>query len=91
MIKYDQLKTKLLSNPEVQKEYDESRLEYEVAHALIEARGQAKMTQNQVAQKMNTTQSAIARLESGRCFPSLQTIHRYAVAVNKIINLHVTP
>ncbi|WP_342278577.1 helix-turn-helix transcriptional regulator [Candidatus Tisiphia endosymbiont of Myopa tessellatipennis] len=30
---------------------------------------------------MNTTQSVIARLESGKHFPSLQTIYRYAIAV----------
>ena len=38
---------------------------------------------------MNTTQSVIARLEGGKHFPSLQTIHKYSIAVNKIINLHV--
>lgn len=91
MIKYDELKAKLLSDPEVQKEYDAAKLEYEIAHALIEARIKAKMSQAQVAEKMNTTQSAIARLESGKRFPTLQTIRKYAIAVNKVINLHVMP
>ena len=49
------------------------------------------MTQEEVAKKMNTTQSVIARLEGGKHFPSLQTIHKYSIAVNKIINLHVHP
>lgn len=91
MEKYDDLKTKLLLDPEVKKEYDSIRFEYEVAQALIEARVKAKMTQAQVAHKMNTTQSAIARLESGNSFPSLQTIHKYASATNRIIDLHVIP
>ena len=49
------------------------------------------MTQEEVAKKMNTTQSVIARLEGGKHFPSLQTIHRYSIAVNRAINLHVHP
>ncbi len=91
MIKYANLKEKLLADPAVQKEYEECALEYEVAAALIKARIEAQMTQGQVAQKMNTTQSVIARLESGKHFPSLQTIHKYAIAVNRAINLHVLP
>lgn len=91
MIKYESLRKKLLANPEVQKEYEASALEYEVAYALILARVKAKMTQSEVAEKMNTTQSVIARLESGKHFPSLQTIYRYAIAVDKPIDLHVQP
>lgn len=49
------------------------------------------MTQEEVAKRMNTTQSVIARLEGGKHFPSLQTIYRYSVAVNKSISLHVHP
>ena len=91
MIKYEALKTKLLNDTEVQKGYEEHSLEYKIAHTLILARIEANMTQGQVAEKMHTTQSVIARLESGRHFPSLQTIHKYAVAVGKAINLQVHP
>ena len=91
MIKYESLRKKILANPEVQKEYGSSALEYEVAYSLILARVNAKMTQSEVAEKMNTTQSVIARLESGKHFPSLQTIYRYAIAVGKSIDLHVQP
>jgi len=91
MIKYESLKKKLLEDPEVQKEYAASALEYEIAYALILARVKANMTQEEVAEKMNTSQSVIARLESGRHFPSLQTIYKYATAVGQNIDLHVHP
>lgn len=91
MIKYDSLKKTILSNSEVKKEYEGFALEYEIAHALISARTQANMTQEAVAKKMNTTQSAVARLESGKHSPSLQTIHKYAAAINMTINLQVQP
>ncbi|BFD46907.1 MAG: hypothetical protein DMENIID0002_15530 (plasmid) [Rickettsia endosymbiont of Sergentomyia squamirostris] len=66
-------------------------MEYEVAYALISARVKANMTQSEVAKKMNTTPSVIARLEIGKHFPSLQTIYRYALAVDKQIDLHAQP
>lgn len=46
MIKYKSLRKKLLVDPEVQKEYEASALEYEVTYALILARVKDKMTQN---------------------------------------------
>ncbi len=91
MIKFKTLKKDLLANNDTRKEYEACALEYEVAYALILARQEANMTQEEVAKKMNTTQSVIARLEGGKHFPSLQTIHRYSIAVNRAINLHVHP
>lgn len=54
--------------------------EFALAEALIEARAQADLTQGQVAEKMGTTQAAIARLESGRGMPSTRTLKRFAEA-----------
>ena len=89
MIKYDTIKSELLSDPEVAKEYENSKIEFEIAQSLILARIEANMTQAEVATKMHTTQSVIARLESGQHFPSLKTIHKYANAINKHINLQL--
>jgi len=91
MIKFETLKEYLLADNDTRKEYEDCALEYEIAYALIVARQEANMTQAEVAKKMNTTQSVIARLEGGKHFPSLQTIHRYSIAVNRAINLHVHP
>jgi DNA-binding XRE family transcriptional regulator len=91
MIKYDSVRKKLMSDPEVVKAYEEHKAEFEVAKALIQARIDAKMTQTEVAQKMHTSQAAIARLESGYHFPSLQTILKYARAVNHSISFEIHP
>ena len=50
--------------------------EFALAHAVIEARVTAGLTQEQLAQRMDTTQSVIARLEGGRTRPSTQTLER---------------
>ena len=51
-----------------------------MANALIKARANAEMTQEDVAKAMGTTQAVVARLESGRSMPSTRTLRRYAEA-----------
>ena len=60
--------------------YDALAEEFALADALVKARSDADMTQEDVAQKMGTTQAVIARLESGRTMPSTRTLKRFAEA-----------
>ena len=80
MTKLSTLKKKWMKDSKVSKAYDELKPEFEVARALIAARVKAGLTQQQVAEKMGTTQSVIARLEGGRTLPSIKTLYRYAIA-----------
>lgn len=91
MTDYETFRKKLLTDPEVLKEYEAHKAEFEVAMALIKARLAAKMTQSDVAKRMHTSQAQIARLESGQHFPSISSIHKYAQAVNRKINLSINP
>ena len=45
--------------------YEASRVEFELASTIIKARIASGLTQGQLAARMQTSQSAIARLESG--------------------------
>lgn len=54
--------------------------EFAFVETLIKARTKAGLTQKQLAQRMNTTQAVIARLESGRVKPSTRTLERVAEA-----------
>jgi len=67
-------------DPEFVAAYDALEEEFALAEALIMARAQADMTQEDVAEKMGTTQAVIARLESGRSMPSTRTLTRFADA-----------
>lgn len=60
--------------------YDALEKEFAIASAMIKARGDANMTQEQVAKAMGTTQAVIARLESGKILPSTRTLERFAKA-----------
>ena len=60
--------------------YDALEAEFALASAMIRARADANMTQEQVADAMGTTQAVIARLESGKVLPSTRTLERFAKA-----------
>jgi predicted transcriptional regulator len=75
------VKAKLLGNPAVRQAYNEQTPEFELARELIAARMRAGLTQGEVAARMGTTQSVVARIESGRGTPSMRTVQRFAHAV----------
>jgi DNA-binding XRE family transcriptional regulator len=75
------LKSRLLADRETLAEHEALAAEFETARELIAARARAGLTQQEVADRMGTTQSTVARLESGKRVPSLRTVQRYAAAV----------
>lgn len=74
------LKDELLKRDDVRAEYDGSAEEFSLAEALLRARAEADMTQAQVAERMKTSQSYVAKLESGHMRPSMKALQRYAAA-----------
>lgn len=91
MIKFEETKKKLLNNPKVAEEYEALMPEFMIAKSLIKARIKAHMTQSEVAKKMHTSQSQIARLESGEHMPTFNSIQKYAHAINRKINIEILP
>ncbi len=80
---WDEFKKELLSDPEIKKEYDRLGPEFAVISQLIELRAKKKFTQKELAKKLGTKQSAIARLESGRGNPTLEFLQKTAKALDK--------
>jgi len=68
------------NEPEYVAAYEALDDEFTMASALIKARSNADMTQEQVAKAMGTTQAVIARLEGGKSKPSTRTLERFAKA-----------
>ncbi|MDZ4791365.1 MAG: helix-turn-helix transcriptional regulator [Hyphomicrobiales bacterium] len=60
--------------------YDALEEEFSLAAALIDARARSELSQEEIAERMGTSQPAVARLESGKANPSLATLRRYAKA-----------
>ncbi len=80
MSKLSNLHRKWSRDPKYRAAYDELGPEFELARSVIEARTRAGLTQEQLAKRMRTTQSVIARLESGRARPSTKTLEKLAQA-----------
>ena len=91
MTKMKQLHAEWLKDPEYRKEYDALEEEFALAHAMIAARAKAGLTQEQLAERMETSQSAIARLESGRMKPSARTLERFAKATGTHLRITFEP
>jgi ribosome-binding protein aMBF1 (putative translation factor) len=78
-------------DPAYVKAYDALADEFSLAAAMIEARAHAGLTQEELAQRMKTTQAVIARLESGRVKPSTRTLERLAAATGMKLRISFEP
>ena len=83
----------LLNNPAVKAAYDTNIAKYAILDEILGARRDAGLTQAQVAERMGTKASAVARLESalvsGKHSPSIETLRKYAAAVGKKLEVHL--
>lgn len=87
----DDLHKKWMKDPKYRREYNALEEEFSLSAALIEARSRAGLTQEQVAQRMNTTQAVIARLEGGGSMPSTRTLEKYAKATGMRLRISFEP
>ena len=90
MSKWEDLEKELLSDPKVKKEYDRLAPRYTIISQLIAARLKRGFTQRDVAEKLGTRQSAIARLEGGNVNPSLEFLQRIAQVMGYKLNIHLS-
>lgn len=71
--------------------YDALDEEFRLARALIEARTRAGLTQTQLARRMKTSQSYVARIEGGKVRPSTDTLERFAQATGTRLRISFEP
>jgi predicted transcriptional regulator len=88
-IPYEVLKAKALADPEIRAEYEALAPEFEISTELLRARLRAGLSQADLASLMGTSQSAIARLESGQTLPSTKTLIRFAEATGSKIQVRL--
>lgn len=88
-----ELKTRALVRQEVKKAYDQLDEEFGFLEEVLKARAAAGLTQAEVAERIGTTQSAIARLESPsvRHSPSVETLQKYARALGCRVEIRFVP
>ena len=80
-----------MKRPGYAKAYAALEPEFVLADELIAARAAAGLTQAALAKRMKTTQTAVARLESGKKMPSTRTLQRYASATGHTLTIKLAP
>ena len=91
MTKLSDLHKEWMKDPEYRAEYEASQPAFDLMKALIRARSEAGLAQQEVAERMGTTQSAIARLEGWTANPSVNTLRRYAEATGTRLRIWFEP
>lgn len=95
MLTHEELVEKALSRPGVKAAYDALGDEFALFDEVLKARKRAGLTQAEIAARMGTKASAIARIEAGggskRHSPSIATLRRYAEAVGCKLKIELVP
>lgn len=94
MLTHAEMKAKMLEDPEVRAEYERiEREEMPMLDMILAARKESGLSQAEVAERMGTKASAVARLEaslvSGKHSPSLSTLRKYARAMGKQLEVRL--
>ena len=76
-----------LKNPRVRKHYNEYGKQLEIAYQILKLRTYEGISQAKLAEKVGTTQSNIARMESGQQNFTTDTLQRIALALKRDLKI----
>ncbi len=82
-------KKELLQDKKIAREYENLRPRYQLVSQLIEARVKKGITQKELANRIGTKQSAIARLESGVSNPSIAFLEKVTSALGSKLMIQI--
>ena len=92
---HKKMRAEAFRDPEILAEYEEFKLEFELAEQLKSARKQRHFSQQMIADKMHSSKSAVSRLEaaggSKNHSPSLSSLSRYAQALGCHLEIKLVP
>jgi ribosome-binding protein aMBF1 (putative translation factor) len=91
MTKVKDLHRGWMKTPKYKTEYEALGKEFQLARALIEARTRAGLSQTQLARRMKTSQSYVARIEGGQVRPSTAALERLAKATGSRLTITFEP
>ncbi|MDA1183965.1 MAG: helix-turn-helix transcriptional regulator [Acidobacteria bacterium] len=91
MTKLNDLHRRWGKDPDYRMAYEGLGEEFQLARALIEARTRVGLSQTQLAHRMKTSQSYVARLEGGKVHPSTDALERFAKATGTRLRITFEP
>lgn len=85
---WEDVRARLLKDPEVKAAHDALEPEYQIARSLIEMRLKRKISQKQLAERIGTKQPVISRIESMTAHPTVSLLQKISHALNS--KLHIS-
>ena len=86
----EEVKKELFKDKKVKEAYDALEPEFAFIASVIRKRIEKKMTQAQLAKKLGTKQSAVARLEGGTYNPSFKFLQKVAAAMDAELKVTIS-
>ncbi|MEW5927863.1 MAG: helix-turn-helix transcriptional regulator [Gemmatimonadota bacterium] len=84
-------RTRAARDPEFAEGLESGYEDFRIGVLLRQAREEAGLTQEEVAQRLNTKKSAISRIENHAGDIRLSTLERYAKALGRQLSLELAP
>ena len=91
MTRISDLHSGWMKDPSYREAYDALDGGFALSAALIRARAEAGLTQEQLAKRMGTKQEVVARWEGGKVLPSTRTLARFAKATGTTLRISFAP
>ena len=89
MTKFSDLHVKWMKDPKYRKAYEDWEPEFAIIKAVLKKRIEARMSQQDLAKKLGTKQSAISRLESGSYNPTLSFLKKLSTALGGKLEIKI--
>ncbi|MDF5730501.1 MAG: helix-turn-helix transcriptional regulator [Rhizonema sp. PD38] len=90
-ISWDSIRTKILADPAVKAEYDALEPEFSLARQVIALRRASGLSQRDFAERIGIKQPQLARIESGKQVPKLETLAKLAAGSGYMVEIHFVP
>ena len=89
-VSFGEVKRQMFARHGFKEAYDALEPKYALINAMLDARNKKGMTQSEIAHRAGTTQSAIARFESGRTNPTLEFASRLSRALGAKLEIRLS-
>ena len=84
---YEKFFQEQMKDPEIKKEYDALEPEFTLIQAMIDARRETGLTQQELAKRTGITQADISKIENGNANPPLKTLQRLAAGMGRKLKI----
>ena len=86
-LSFDKILAEELKNPEFKRYYDEYGKQLEIAYQILQLRKKSKMSQTELAKKIGTKQSNVARMETGQQNFTTEMLQKIALALDRELKI----